>query len=208
MQPHGPGEGQTLRVAAFADQILHLVTVTDVGRGLLDDRAVVEIFGDVVGRGTDQLHPPLPSTVVRLRPLEGRQKRVVNIDHRGETAEEIGTEHLHVLGQHGQFDAVLLQQRQHAGLGLGLGGGRHRHASKGHAELLAEGFQVGVVRHHERHLHGQFTTASTPKQIQQAMALLAGEDRHPRQFIRKVKLGFSPQPLSQGMGRRSNRLAR
>jgi hypothetical protein len=35
--------------------------------GPIDDRAVVELLGDVVGRGSDQLDPALARTSVRVR---------------------------------------------------------------------------------------------------------------------------------------------
>ena len=47
---------------------------------LLDDRSVVENFGDVVAGGADQLHAALERLLVRLAPDERRQKRVVDVD--------------------------------------------------------------------------------------------------------------------------------
>src|SRR5215203_5565196 len=55
------GEHEALDVAADPFQILDLVAVANAGHVLVDDRPRVEILGDVVGGGADQLHPALVS---------------------------------------------------------------------------------------------------------------------------------------------------
>src|SRR5690606_2955103 len=52
----GAGEGQALDVAAHGHQLLRAVAVVDAGDLLFDDRPLVEVGGDVVGGGADQLH--------------------------------------------------------------------------------------------------------------------------------------------------------
>ena len=48
---------------------------------LLDDRAFVELCGDVVGCGTNKLHPFLVGLPVGLRPLKAWKKSVMDIDY-------------------------------------------------------------------------------------------------------------------------------
>ena len=49
---------------------------------LLDDRARVELLGDVVGGRADDLHAALARAPVRVGAREGGQERVVDVDHR------------------------------------------------------------------------------------------------------------------------------
>ena len=79
MQTKGTRQGKAFRVTALADQILHLVPVADGNGGLLNDRAVIQIFGDVVSSSTDELDPTVPGTVIRLSTLERWQKRMVDV---------------------------------------------------------------------------------------------------------------------------------
>ena len=65
MKAKGPRQGKTFRVSAFADQILNLVPVADGNGGLLNDRAVIQIFGDVMGCSTDELDPTVPGPVIQ-----------------------------------------------------------------------------------------------------------------------------------------------
>ena len=56
MQSQGTGESQSLGVTTLADQIVHFVAVTHMGNGLFNDRAGIKVFGDVMGRGTDDFY--------------------------------------------------------------------------------------------------------------------------------------------------------
>ena len=153
MQMHSPCQGEALGITAFANQILHLIAMAHMHRRLLNDRAIVEVLCHVVGRGTNQLHTPLPGSVIRLRTLKSGKEGMVDIDHRGKTTEEIRTQHLHVFSQHGELNAVALQQLEHARLRFGLGGRSHGHASKRHSEFLTERFKIRVIGHHQSNLH-------------------------------------------------------
>ena len=55
--------------------------------------------------------PTVPGPVVRLSTLERWQKRMVDVDHLGETLKEITAQHLHVFGQHRKFNLVLFKQK-------------------------------------------------------------------------------------------------
>ena len=99
-----------------------VVAVVDADHVLLDDRALVEVGGDVVGGRADQLHAAVEGLVVGPGALEARQERVVDVDRlaRQPAAHVVG-EHLHVAGEHDEVDAELLVQAHQLGLGLGLG---------------------------------------------------------------------------------------
>ena len=165
--------------------------------GLLDDRPVVEVLGHIVSGGTNQLDPPLPGPVIGLRALESRQKGVMDVDHIRETLQKITTEHLHVLGEHREFDPVLRQQLQHLLLSLRFSRLGDWNADKTNPEPSTKGFEIRVVGDDQRHLHRQFTALHPPQQILKAVGLLAGEDRHPRHCIGKVQLSLTVQTLLQ-----------
>ena len=59
MQRDGAGEDQPLDVAAHALELPGALAVVDADDVLVDDRPVVELLGDVMGGGADQLDPPL-----------------------------------------------------------------------------------------------------------------------------------------------------
>ena len=121
--------------------------------------------------------------MVRLSALESWQKRMVNVDHLGETLEEITTQHLHVFGQHRQFNLVLFQQLQNPLLRFGLGVPTDRNTNKRDLKRRAQGFQIRMVGDHQGNLHRQLPASNPPEQVLQAVALLAGEDRHTGEFI-------------------------
>ena len=71
------------------DEIFRRVAVADALDVLLDDRAFVEIGGDVMRGGADQLDAALIGLVVGLGALEGRQERVVDVDDRPDSLADI-----------------------------------------------------------------------------------------------------------------------
>src|SRR5438034_3409286 len=62
---HGAGEHDTLDVAADPLELVHAVAVRHACDVLFDDRACVELLGDVVRGGSDDLHPPVARAAVR-----------------------------------------------------------------------------------------------------------------------------------------------
>ena len=147
---------------------------------LLDDRALVEVARDEVRRRTDQLHAPLVGLPVRVRALEARQERVVDVDDAAlERGAQLGGEDLHVAGEHDEFDVVLLDRAQHALLERRLLlGGRHRTRLEGDVVEARELGEVGVVAEHERDLHRQLPAALTEQQVVEAVCRL--RDEHER----------------------------
>ena len=66
VQLHRPGQYDFFQVAAFSDQIGDMVGVGYGGDILGDDRALVEVFGDVMAGRSDNLDPSLEGGVVGL----------------------------------------------------------------------------------------------------------------------------------------------
>src|SRR6476661_10368506 len=73
-------EHAALDVATLASEIVWRIAVADALDVLIDDRALIEIAGDVMRGGADQLDAALMRLVVGARALEARQERVVDVD--------------------------------------------------------------------------------------------------------------------------------
>src|ERR1700677_4435676 len=77
---HRAGEGDPLGVTANRREVFRAAGVVHPGDFLLDDRALVEVRGDVVRGRADQLHAVRVGLVVWPRSLEAGQERVVDVD--------------------------------------------------------------------------------------------------------------------------------
>jgi hypothetical protein len=95
--------------------------VVDPHHVLLDDRALVEVGGDVVGGGADQLHARGRTPGGRAGALEARQERVVDVDRRpSRRRHSVVGQHLHVARQDDEVDVESSTQLMQLGLGLGF----------------------------------------------------------------------------------------
>ena len=107
MVAHGAGQDAPLDVAADRDEPLGRLGVRDADDVLLDDRALVEVGRDVVGRGADELDAAVVRLVVGLGALEAGQERVVDVDGPAlEGAAQAVAEDLHVAGEHDEVDVL------------------------------------------------------------------------------------------------------
>src|SRR3954468_21698975 len=75
--PHGAGEHRSLHVLADTRERGDVVAVVDSLDVLLDDRALVERGGDVMGGRADQLHSAFRRAPVGVGAGERGQERVV-----------------------------------------------------------------------------------------------------------------------------------
>ena len=104
------GEGDALALAAEAGEIGRGVEMGDALDLLLDDRAGVEIRGDVVAGGADEFHAALVRLFVRVRADEGGEEGVMDVDDfSGELAAEGIRQDLHEAGEDDELH-VLLQE--------------------------------------------------------------------------------------------------
>ena len=78
----GAGEDSAFDLAADAAEVADVVAVIDAVDVLLDERAGVEVGGDVVGGGADRLDAALVGLGVGFGTDEGRQETVVDVDMR------------------------------------------------------------------------------------------------------------------------------
>ena len=146
------------------DQIGDLVAVADPGHVLVDDRARVELLGDVMRGGSDQLHAALVGVAVGIGADEGGQEAVVDVDRRrAQPAQELGGEDLHVAGEDEQVDP--LEQLQRPPLCAALVAPRDRHMVKAEAQRGDLLGVVGVVGDHRHDLGAQLAASPAPEQV-------------------------------------------
>ena len=107
------GEGsvkdQPLDVAAGSCHHVGGEVVVNLDDILLDDRAVVELLGDEVRSGADNLHAAVKGLLIGLRADECRQEGVMDVDYPvPERLQELGGDDAHVLGEDHIVRRVLL----------------------------------------------------------------------------------------------------
>ena len=80
---------------------------------LFDDRAIVQLFGDIVACGANQFNASLIGPELALRSNKRGQKGMMDIeDAVAITGSKFGAQNLHVPGQHDQIDPLARQQLQ------------------------------------------------------------------------------------------------
>ncbi len=144
MPAHGVSQDAPLQVAAEVLQVLHHVAVGDPADVLLDDRPGIQLRGHVVRGRAHDLDAAIVGLPVRVRPDEGRQEGMVDVDHRvREARHEARREDLHVPREHDEV-GLSLEEPEHAFLGLGPLGGLVGHVHEGHGEWPDRGSEVLV----------------------------------------------------------------
>src|ERR1017187_6994953 len=99
MPGHGAREHAALDVPSLARERLGGVVMAHGLHILLDDRTLVQILGHVMGGGADQFYAARMRLMIRLRALESRQERGVDVDALPrQFAGELVRENLHVAG--------------------------------------------------------------------------------------------------------------
>ena len=166
---------------------------------LLDDGSLIQVCGDVVAGGTDDLHAAGVSAVVGAGPGEGGQEAVVDIyDALRQGCGEFIAQYLHVAGQHHGGDAVLCEERALAFLCGLLRGGGHRHEVKGNAESLCRRAQGVVVGEDEGDLCIQLPGLVAAEQVVETVGVLADKQRDAFLHVREVQLPRHAPGLGQG----------
>lgn len=96
-----------LAVPSQADEVVGRVEMLNPFHFLFDDRAGIQVGGDVMARRADQFDAPLVGLFVGVRADECRQKAVMDVDDpTRESLAEIVGKNLHETGQHHQFDVL------------------------------------------------------------------------------------------------------
>ncbi|ABA49823.1 hypothetical protein BURPS1710b_0776 [Burkholderia pseudomallei 1710b] len=195
-------ERHAFDVAADGRQLVRRHAVIDALDFLLDDRAFVEVGRHVVRGRADQLHAAVERLVVRLRALEARQERVMDVDRAPrEPLAQGGRQDLHVAREHDEIGRVPVDHLEHARFLRGFRVGRR---ARGEREMMernvvtrGELIEILVVRHDRRDLDRQLARAVAEQQVVQAMADLRHEDHDARLHRRVVQLPAHRERLGE-----------
>ncbi len=77
---NGPGQNDRLQVASFSCEVGNGVSMAHPGDFLVENWTLIEILGDVVGGGTDDLDPSVMCLPIGIGPDERGEEGVVNVD--------------------------------------------------------------------------------------------------------------------------------
>ena len=103
--------------------------------------------------------------MIRLRPDEGRQERVVDVDDAVRVGRaELVRDDLHVARQHDEVDLLVFEERELLVLNRSFGLLRHLEHRVGHGEVLGHVPQVLVVRHDLYDLDARQLAGVVPQQ--------------------------------------------
>lgn len=153
---HSCGKDVALNIAPRVGQLFRTHAMVHSHNILLDDRTLIEVAGDEMGSGADDLDTAIISLVIGLGALERGQEAVVDIDDAsGHGLAQRGGKNLHVASQNDEIDIVLAHEVQDLGLLLSLGLGRDREMMEGNIVRGGEGRKVWVVRDDDRNLNVQ-----------------------------------------------------
>ena len=205
-----PGQHHVLHVAPDGGQRRHVHRVVHAGHVLLDDRALVEVGGHVVGGRADQLHAAVVGLLVGARALEAGQEGMVDVDRAAfQLAAQLGRQDLHVAGEHHQLDAFAVGDLQQARLGMGLARGGDRHVVEGNVVGRRQLVEIPMVRHDRADVDRQQPGAPAEQQVVQAVPQLRDQDQRGHGAGRVGKAEAHAEALGHRReGRREVRLRR
>jgi O-acetylserine/cysteine efflux transporter len=176
-----PGQGDALGVPADGHQLGRAVRVVDPGHLLLDDRPLVQVSGDVVRGGADQLDPARVRLVIRPRAFEAGQEGVVDVDDPpGQLPAERVGQHLHIAGQHDEVGPVVLDQGEDLGLLRGPGFRPDRQMVVVDAVGLGQRPHIRVVRGDRHDVDAELPRPLPEQQVVQAVPGPRHEDQDAR----------------------------
>jgi drug/metabolite transporter (DMT)-like permease len=201
-----PGQGDALGVPADGHQLGRAVRVVDPGHLLLDDRPLVQVGGDVVRGGADQLDPARVRLVIRPRALEAGQEGVVDVDDPpGQLPAERVGQHLHIAGQHDEVGPVVLDQGEDLGLLRGPGFRPDRQMVVVDAVGLGQRPHIRVVRGDRHDVDAELPGPLPEQQVVQAVPGPRHEDQDARPDRGVVQLPFQAE-LRRQSGQRGRHL--
>ena len=201
MPAHRARQHHAFDVAADGGEVLGRHRVVHALHVLLDDRAFVEVGGDVVRGGADQLDTARMRLEVGLRALEAGQEAVVDVDGAAlQRAAELGAQDLHVARQHHQVDALAFDQASISlllrALGRRIAARGQRQVVEGHAVAAAPASaKSGWLETMPAMSTAQLAAVPAEQQVVQAMAVLADQQQQARACAAGVQLQLHAELL-------------
>lgn len=176
-EAEGTGEDELFDVASGLAEVFGGVGMVHGDDLLDDDGALVEIGGDEVGGGADDLHAAVEGLVIGAGAGEGGEEGVMDVDDAtGEAGDEGAGEDPHVLGENEEFGGVLgesLEEGGFVGIAVEAGVGD---MVEGEIEAADEGFEFGMVGDDGKDLGVQLSVSVADEEVGEAVMFAGGED--------------------------------
>lgn len=178
--PHSSSQDLALNIGTLIGQFFGTHTMINPGNTLLNDRALIQIRSNKMGRGTNDLDTALISLMVRLGTLEARQEAMVDIDDlAAHGLAEHRAQHLHVPCEHDKFHVVLLDELQDLALLLGFCILRHGQVVELNAVALRQRLVIRMIGDNDWDIDAQLTGPHAKQQVIKTVANLGHHDKHP-----------------------------
>src|SRR5699024_8071580 len=188
MPGHGSGQNGGFDVLSALNEVRDRPIVVDPGDILFDDRTLVEVAGDVVSGGADDLHTAGMGLMIGLGPLEAGQERMVDVDDPAfEPVAQLGREDLHITGQHDELDVELIDEGGQPRLGGGLRVPGDRDVVEGMTVELGQGRQGVMVAGDSDDVDWQLTGRLLEQQRVEAVRGLGHEDECASPLLRRLQ---------------------
>ena len=188
----------SFHVATHPGEVARAHPVVDSDNVLVDDRALIKIPRGVVGGCAHELDSAYVRLVIRPRPLEGRQKAVMDVDDRGRLDQEILAHDLHVPGENDEVDAMLDKQTEDLALLICSCRIGYRESVVGDPKPLRDVPEGVVVADDEWNVTGQLPLALPEDEVVKARVLSGDQNGDARKGVRvadrpgRVKPGRHP----------------
>ena len=144
---------------------------------LLDDGAFIQIVGDEVGGGTDQLDPAIEGLTIGAGTDEGGQEGVMDVDELARIGfHEARGQHPHVLGQDHVIRLVAVDEGAYLLFMLGAAEILMAHGMEGDVELARQFCERVVVADHRHYVHVQRAGVVLHQDVAEAVGLLGDQD--------------------------------
>ena len=185
---HRASEHRGLDVLTALDEVGDIAIVVDAGHVLLNNRPLVQVRGDVVGGGTDDLDTTGMRLVIGLGTFEAGQERMVDVDDTTfEPGAEIGGEDLHIPGEDDEFHIESFDEAGQLSFGGILGRGRDRNVVEVMTMEFGQRPQGLVVAGDADDIDGQLTRALLEQQGVEAMGGFGYEHEGSRAFLNRLQ---------------------
>ena len=173
----GAGEDDFFEILAEADQVFDGLAMGDTDDVLFDDRAFVEVGGDVVAGGSDDFYAAPVGGMIRTGTGEGGEEAVMDVDDPVPVGGGEGiAEDLHVTRQDNGVNLVLREQGHLLRFLVSLAGGGDGQVMERDAHAPHDGAEDFVIADDEGNFRSEFPGIGPGEEIVEAMWFLGNEE--------------------------------
>ena len=192
-------EGEPFAFAPESEQVGDAVGMLDADDFLIDDRAGIELGGDIMAGRADQFDTARVRFLIRVRADEAWEKGMMDVDDpSGHRVTERGRNDLHVAREHDQIGAGFLPNRGDLLEGGVFVFGAHGNAMERHAFALDLRAQRFVISDHAGELERELSGAPAPEQIGETMAEGGNHEDDAQPGLGRAQCPFGAELFREG----------